>query len=109
MDILLSYGADPGVRGQEWPIGMAVKNPEILAKLLPCIPKSKIIKGALEMAVVANELASVKLLLAKGVSVEEKNGGVFSPLTTSIREDCRRTWKRWQSSAANTSWSCAGW
>ena len=26
-------------------------------------------------------------MLAKGVDVEEKNGGVFSPLTTSIRED----------------------
>lgn len=87
MDILLANGADPGVRGQEWPIAMAVKNPVILAKLLPHIPLSKIIKGALELAVVANQLESVKLLLAKGVSVEEKNGGVFSPLTTSIRED----------------------
>lgn len=87
LDILLANGADPGVRGQEWPIAMAVKNPVILAKLLPRIPKSKIIKGAMELAVVANQLESVKLLLQKGVSVEEKNGGVFSPLTTSIRED----------------------
>ncbi|KAK5165802.1 uncharacterized protein LTR77_008725 [Saxophila tyrrhenica] len=87
LDILLSYGADPGVRGQEWPIALAVKNPKILAKLLPRIAQSKIIKGALEMAVVADQLESVKLLIAKGVSVEEKNGGVFSPLTTSIRED----------------------
>lgn len=66
---------------------MAVKHPEILAKLLPRISRAKIIKGALEMAVVADQLESVKLLLEKGVSVEEKNGGVFSPLTTSIRED----------------------
>jgi ankyrin repeat protein len=87
IDILLTNGADPGVRGQEWPIAMAVKSPLILAKLLPRIPKAKIIKGALELAVVANQLESVKLLLDKGVSVEEKNGGVFSPLTTSIRED----------------------
>ena len=87
MDILLAHGADPSVRGQEWPISMAVKSPKILAKLLPHIPLSKIIKGALEMAVVADQIESVKLLLAKGVSVEEKNGGVFSPLTTSIRED----------------------
>ena len=87
MDILLSHGADPGVRGQEWPISLAVKSPKILAKLLPHITPSKIIKGALEMAVVADQLESVKLLLAKGVNVEEKNGGVFSPLTTSIRED----------------------
>lgn len=87
MDILLAHGADPGSRGQEWPIAMAVKNPVVLAKLLPHIPLSKIIKGALELAVVADQLESVKLLLEKGVSVEEKNGGVFSPLTTSIRED----------------------
>ncbi|KAK3715681.1 hypothetical protein LTR37_006906 [Vermiconidia calcicola] len=87
MDILLAYGADPAVRGQEWPISMAVKNPVILAKLLPHIQRSRIIKGALEMAVVSGQLESVKLLLAKGVNVEEKNGGVFSPLTTSIRED----------------------
>jgi ankyrin repeat protein len=41
----------------------------------------------MEMAVVADQLESIKLLLAAGVSVESKNGGVFSPLTTSIRED----------------------
>jgi ankyrin repeat protein len=87
LDELLAVGASPAVRGQEWPVALAVKNPKILAKLLPHIELSKIIKGALEMAVVADEIESVKLLLAKGVSVEEKNGGVFSPLTTSIRED----------------------
>lgn len=88
LDILLEFKADPAMRGaREFPISLAVKNPEILAKLLPHIPTHKIIKGALEQAVVAGQLESVKLLLAKGVSVEEKNGGVFSPLTTSIRED----------------------
>ncbi|KAK4922350.1 Cytochrome b-c1 complex subunit Rieske, mitochondrial [Elasticomyces elasticus] len=68
---------------------MAVKTPDILAKLLPHISAAKIPKGALELAVQADKLESVKLLLAKGVDVEEKNGGVFSPLTTSIREDCK--------------------
>jgi ankyrin repeat protein len=87
IDILLAHCADPGVRGHEWPVSMAVKNPDVLAKLLPHLPTAKIPKGALEMAVQADQLNSVKLLLAKGVEVEEKNGGVFSPLTTSIRED----------------------
>lgn len=41
IEILLSHGADPGVLGQEWPISMAVKSPEILARLLPCISVSK--------------------------------------------------------------------
>jgi ankyrin repeat protein len=38
------------------------------------------------MAVVANQLESIKLLLAAGCSVEDKNCGVFSPLTSAIRE-----------------------
>lgn len=87
IDILLAHGADPAVHGQDWPVSMAVKHPHILAKLLPKIAVGKINKGSLEMAVVANQLESVKLLLAKGMHVEDKNGGVFSPLTTSIRED----------------------
>lgn len=87
LELLLANGADPAVRGQEWPIIMAVQHPDILAKLLPHIKPSRINKGALERAVVANQLASIKLLLAAGVSVEDRNGGVFSPLTTSIRED----------------------
>ncbi|CAK3896807.1 ankyrin repeat [Lecanosticta acicola] len=87
IDVLLSHGADPGIRGQDWPISMAVKTAPILAKLLPHIPTSRINKGAVEMAVVANQLESVRLLIQKGVDVEEKNGGVFSPLTTSIREN----------------------
>lgn len=87
LDLLLDEGADPAVRGQEWPITLAVGNPKILARLLPHIETKKINKGALERAVMANQLDSVKMLLAKGVDVEDKNAGVFSPLTTSIRED----------------------
>lgn len=88
LDILLAHGADPAMRGQkEFPISMAVKNPAVLAKLLPHIPTNKIVKGSLEQAVVAGELESVKMLIAKGMSVEDRTGGVFSPLTTSIRED----------------------
>jgi ankyrin repeat protein len=87
LDLLLHQGADPAVRGQEWPITLAVENPEILARLLPHIDTKKVNKGALERAVMANQLDSVKMLLGKGVDVEDKNAGVFSPLTTSIRED----------------------
>ena len=87
VSLLLERGADPSVRGQEWPICMAVKQPALLSLLLPAVHNPRAIKGVLEMAVVASQLESVKLLLAAGVSVEDKNGGVFSPLTTSIRED----------------------
>ncbi|SMR61235.1 unnamed protein product [Zymoseptoria tritici ST99CH_3D1] len=87
IDVLLAHGADPSVRGQDWPISMAVKRPAILAKLLPHIQPSKILPGAMELAVVADQLESVRLLVNAGMDPESKNGGVFSPLTTAIREN----------------------
>jgi ankyrin repeat protein len=87
VDLLLSRGADPAIRGQDWPLCMAVKRPAILKKLLAVLPNPRAFRGVVEMAVVANQLESIKLLLEAGVSVEDKNCGVFSPLTTAIRED----------------------
>ncbi|KAK2609325.1 hypothetical protein QQS21_002106 [Conoideocrella luteorostrata] len=86
VDTLLARGANPNIRGQDWPVCMAVRNPEILSRILAVLPEPRAFKGVMEMAVVANQLESVKLLLAAGVSVEDKNGGVFSPLTTALRE-----------------------
>ncbi|KAI0177550.1 ankyrin repeat-containing domain protein [Pestalotiopsis sp. NC0098] len=86
VDLLLERGADPNVRGQDWPVCMAVRQPKILKNLLPALAEPRAFKGVMEMAVVANQLDSIKLLLRAGVSVEDRNGGVFSPLTTAIRE-----------------------
>ncbi|KAI1502604.1 ankyrin repeat-containing domain protein [Biscogniauxia marginata] len=86
VELLLSRGANPNVRGQDWPVCMAVKHPAILERLLPALEQPRAFKGLMEMAVSADQLESVKLLLAAGVSVEDRNGGVFSPLTTAIRE-----------------------
>ncbi|ETI22723.1 hypothetical protein G647_06799 [Cladophialophora carrionii CBS 160.54] len=86
VDLLLANGADPGIRGQDWPICMAVKRPEILRKILPAMHNPRAVKGVMEMAVVANQLESIKLLLKAGISIEDKTGGVFSPLTTALRE-----------------------
>jgi ankyrin repeat protein len=85
-NILLAGGADPNARGEDWPICVAVRHPEMLKRLLPCLAEPRAFKGIMEMAVVANQLDSIKLLVAAGVSVEDRNGGVFSPLTTAIRE-----------------------
>jgi ankyrin repeat protein len=87
VELLLSRGADPNKRGQDWPVCMAVRNPALLERVLSVLAEPRAYKGVMEMAVSANQLDSVKLLLAAGVSVEDKNGGVFSPLTTAIRED----------------------
>jgi ankyrin repeat protein len=87
VDILLKAGADAGIRGEDWPICMAVRNPVMLERLLPSVKDPRAFRGVMEMAVVAGQLESIKLLLAAGVSVEDRNGGVFSPLTTAIRED----------------------
>lgn len=86
VDLLLGRGAEPGVRGQDWPLCMAVRRPAILKKLLPAVSNPKAFRGVVEMAVCANEPESIRLLLGAGFSVEDKNGGVFSPLTSAIRE-----------------------
>ncbi|KAI0403868.1 ankyrin repeat-containing domain protein [Xylaria palmicola] len=86
VEALLARGANPNIRGQDWPVCMAVRHPSILKGLLPALAQPRAFKGVMEMAVSANKLESVKLLLAAGVSVEDRNGGVFSPLTTAIRE-----------------------
>jgi len=87
VEILLQHGASPAIRGQDWPLCMAVKKPTILRKILPALPKGHSAKGIIEMAVVANQLESIKLLRAAGFSVEDKTGGVFSPLTSALREE----------------------
>ncbi|OAR02364.1 hypothetical protein LLEC1_02449 [Akanthomyces lecanii] len=89
VNMLLTHGANPNVRGQDWPVCMAVRYPPILERILAALQEPRAFKGVMERAVEANQLASVKLLRAAGVSVEDRNGGVFSPLTTAIRE--RRT------------------
>ncbi|KAB8229623.1 ankyrin repeat domain-containing protein [Aspergillus alliaceus] len=86
LTFLLAHGADPNQRGQDWPVCMAVRSPTILQQLLPAVTDLSAHKGVMELAVIANQLDSIKLLLAAGASVEYKNGGVFSPLTTALRE-----------------------
>ncbi|KAI6785148.1 Ankyrin-like protein [Emericellopsis cladophorae] len=89
VDLLIMRGADPNKRGEDWPVCMAVHCPIILQRILSVLAEPRAFKGVIERAVAANQIESVKLLLAAGVSVEDKNGGVFSPLTTAIREDRR--------------------
>jgi ankyrin repeat protein len=84
--LLLENGADPNVRGEDWPLLMAVKQPAMLKELLAVVHIPTSIHGLIEQAVMADQLESIKMLLKAGVSVEDKTGGVFSPLTTALRE-----------------------
>ncbi|KAJ5907332.1 hypothetical protein N7495_000014 [Penicillium taxi] len=86
LDWLLVHGADPNLRGQDWPIFIAARSPELMKRLLPHITDIAAHKGVMEKAVQANQLENIKLLLAAGASIEWKNGGVFSCLTTALRE-----------------------
>ncbi|EPS33532.1 hypothetical protein PDE_08494 [Penicillium oxalicum 114-2] len=86
IDWLLAHGADPNIRGQDWPIYMATQSSEVLRMILPVTQNLSAHKGVMEKAVQSGYLESVKLLLAAGAGVEWKNGGVFSPLTTALRE-----------------------
>ena len=86
LEWLLANGADPNLRGKDWPIYMASQSPSMLRLILPGITDLSAHKGVMEKAVQANQLENVKLLIAAGASVEWKNGGVFSPLTTALRE-----------------------
>lgn len=89
VEVLMMRGADPNKRGEDWPVCMAVHSPPILRRILSVLAEPRAFKGVIERAVAANQIESVKLLLHAGVSVEDKNGGVFSPLTTAIRENRR--------------------
>jgi len=88
LDVLLAHGAKVTARGEDWPLCMALKNPQLLQRLLEHVDGTKgVTKGIIELAVQANQLESVKLLVNAGISVEDRTGGVFSPLTSAIREN----------------------
>lgn len=86
LEWLLAHGADASLRGQDWPVYMATQSPALMQLILPSITDLAAHKGVMEKAVQANQLENIKQLLAAGANVEWKNGGVFSPLTTALRE-----------------------
>lgn len=88
LEMLLAHGARVTARGEDWPLCMALKSPSVLERLLEHLESTKgVTKGIIELAVQANQLESIKLLVGAGISVEDRTGGVFSPLTSAIREN----------------------
>lgn len=88
VEILLKHGADVTLRGEDWPLVMAVGKPAILKCLLRKLQDpNRVTRGIMELAVRAGQIDSVKLLFKAGINVEDKSGGVFSPLTSAVREN----------------------
>lgn len=88
IDVLLSHGARVTARGEDWPLCMALQDPDLLKHLLQHVDSMRsVTKGIIELAVKANQLESIKIFVEAGVSVEDRTGGVFSPLTSALREN----------------------
>ncbi|KAH0537558.1 hypothetical protein FGG08_005657 [Glutinoglossum americanum] len=87
ISLLLSRGADPNLKGQDVPLAMAVKRPELLKQLIAGGADISRYKGLIERAVYHNSIESVEFLLDAGVDPNEKRDEFWSPLTTAIRDD----------------------
>lgn len=87
LKVLLESGADPNVKGENWPLVVALSSPLILKLLLEEGARLDQYKGILELAVVYNSLEAVEILLDAGVDINEKHKDFYSPLTTAIRDN----------------------
>jgi ankyrin repeat protein len=85
--LLLSRGADPNLKGQEMPLTMAVRKPELLQQIIAGGADLKKCPGVMESAVYYNSIESVKILLDIGVDPNEKKQGTYTPLGTAVRDN----------------------
>jgi ankyrin repeat protein len=85
--LLLSRGADPNLKGQEMPLAMAVRKPEMLEQVLAGGADLKKCPGVMEVAVYFNSIDCVKILLDVGVDPNEKKLGIYTPLGTAVRDN----------------------
>jgi ankyrin repeat protein len=87
LSLLLSRGANPNLKGQDEPLMMATRRPELLKQLLTSGADLARCKGVMEMAVFYNSIESIKLLIDAGVDPNDKKDGIYTPLTTAIRDN----------------------
>jgi ankyrin repeat protein len=67
VDLLLSRGADPSIRGENWPLCMAVKQPSILKKLLAATPNPRAFRGKSSHPVYPQSAISVASYLSGNI------------------------------------------
>ena len=84
---LLSHGADPNLKGEDVPLRIAIRKPAILKQLLEGGADITKYKGLIELATYCNDLESIEILLEAGEDINQKHDGVYTPLTTAIRDN----------------------
>jgi ankyrin repeat protein len=84
---LLSRGADPNLKGINFPLVTAVSKPAILKQLIAAGADVNHCNGLLEQAVYHKNIESIDILLEAGVPIDGRPGDLHSPLTTAIREN----------------------
>ena len=87
LGFLLSHGADPNFKGEGVPLAMAVSKPAILKQLLQGGADITKYQGLIEYATYHNNLECVKILIEAGGNINEKHNGVYTPVTTAIRDN----------------------
>ncbi|RMD42889.1 hypothetical protein DV735_g2248, partial [Chaetothyriales sp. CBS 134920] len=87
VSILLEAGADPNLPGPQHPLWPSTYWPDILQLLLAKGASHKNTPGILELAASINNLASISILLAAGVSPNTKKDATYTPLCSAIRDN----------------------
>jgi ankyrin repeat protein len=85
LELLLSRGADPNLKGEDVPLNMAVKKPVILKQLIAGGAKVSLYQGLIEHTVYYNALDSLLILLETGVPVDERYYNIQTGVATAIR------------------------
>ena len=83
----LEAGADPNLKGQDYPLRMAIGRPHFIKPLIEHGADPKKCPGIIETAVYHNNHEAIKELLAAGLDINEPNPEGYLPLTTAIRDN----------------------
>ena len=86
-NMCLEAGADPNLKGQDYPLRMAIGRPHFIKPLIEHGADPKKCPGIIETAVFHNNLEPIKEFLAAGLDINEPNPDGYLPLTTAIRDN----------------------
>jgi ankyrin repeat protein len=85
---LLERGANPNLKGDNFPLERALTKPQFLKPLIAAGADAKLIPGLLELAAWHNQIESVRILLDDAkVDINEKRPSGHGAVTTAIRDN----------------------